>query len=61
VDAGFQGQGQDAYLNRPPSHTIILCYGPIPGRPPVVFFSYPAFLKMQRPYQKDKIQIITQD
>jgi hypothetical protein len=27
----------------------------------VVFFSYPPFLKLQRPYKKEKIQIITQD
>lgn len=49
------------FLLKPPSNTIILNYGPIPGRPPTIFFSYPAFLKIQRPYQKDRIQMITQD
>ena len=52
---------REAFLMRPPNNTIILNYGPIPGRLPVVFFSYPPFLKMQRPYKKDKIQIISRD
>jgi hypothetical protein len=46
---------KEAFLARPPNNTIILNYGPIPGRPPVVFFSYPPFLNMQRPYKKDRI------
>ena len=46
---------KEMYLMRPPNNTIILNYGPIPGRQPTVFFSYPAFLKMQRPYKKDRI------
>jgi len=37
---------REAFLARPPNNTIILNYGPIPGRLPVVFFSYPPFLKM---------------
>ena len=49
------------FLLKPPSKTIILNYGPIPGRPPTIFFSYPAFLKMQRPYKKDRIQLIQQE
>jgi len=34
------------FLLKPPNKTIILNYGPIPGRPPTIFFSYPAFLKL---------------
>jgi len=37
---------REAFLARPPNNTIILQYGPIPRRNPVVFFSYPPFLKM---------------
>ena len=35
---------------------IIMAYGPIPNREPCVFFNYPAFLKIQRPYQEDLIE-----
>ena len=52
---------KEIYLMRPPNNTIILNYGPIPGRQPTVFFSYPTFLKMQRPYKKDRIQMLTQE
>ena len=34
---------------------IIMAYGPIPNREPCVFFNYPSFLKIQRPYQDDQI------
>jgi hypothetical protein len=34
---------------------IIMAYGPIPNREPCVFFNYPSFLKIQRPYQEDLI------
>ena len=43
---------KEIFLQRPPNNTIILNYGPIPGRPPTIFFSYPPFLKIQRPYNK---------
>lgn len=37
---------KEIFLMRPPNNTIILNYGPIPGRQPTIFFSYPTFLKM---------------
>jgi len=43
---------------KPPNRTVILNYGPIPGRPPSIFFSYPLFLNKQRPYDKERIQFI---
>lgn len=55
ADAGEQISKKQLFLARPPSNTIILCYGPIPGRQPTVFFNYPPFLKMQRPYKPDQI------
>ena len=51
---------KEIFLLRPPNNTIILNYGPIPGRPPTIFFSYPPFLKIQRPYNKQRIQMVTQ-
>ena len=35
---------KDAFLRRPPNNIITLSYGPIPGRPPTIFFNYPPFL-----------------
>jgi hypothetical protein len=55
VIAGQSINKKQAFLMKPPSKTIILNYGPIPGRPPTIFFSYPQFLKIQRPYKKDRI------
>ena len=49
------------YLAKPPNNRIVLCYGPIPNRRPTVFFNYPPFLKMQRPYDADRIRIISQE
>jgi len=46
---------------KPPNRTVILNYGPIPGRPPSIFFSYPLFLNIQRPYDKKRIQLINQE
>ena len=43
---------QEIFLARPPNNTIVLNYGPIPGRPPTIFFNYPPFLNLQRPYNK---------
>ena len=55
-----QIQGKDrslkeAFLRRPPNNLITVMYGPIPGRAPTVFFNYPPFLQIQRPYRQDKI------
>ena len=52
---------KEIYLKRPPNNKIVLNYGPIPGRAPSIFFNYPPFLKMQRPFKPDRIQVITQD
>ena len=52
---------KEIYLRRPPNNKVVLNYGPIPGRAPSIFFNYPPFLKMQRPFKPDKIQVITQD
>ena len=52
---------KEIFLKRPPNNRIVLNYGPIPGRAPSVFFNYPPFLKMQRPFKPDKIQILTQE
>jgi len=51
---------QQIFLEKPPNNKIVLLYGPIPGRQPSIFFNYPPFLKMQRPFKQDQIQIITQ-
>ena len=51
---------REKYLKKPPNNNVVLTYGPIPGRAPSVFFNYPAFLKMQRPYKPENIQIVTQ-
>jgi hypothetical protein len=53
ADAGEAISKKQLFLSRPPNNTIILNYGPIPGRQPTIFFSYPPFLKMQRPYKPD--------
>lgn len=52
---------KEIYLKKPPNNKIVLNYGPIPGRAPSIFFNYPPFLKMQRPFKPDRIQVITQD
>lgn len=36
---------KDAFLRRPPNNIITLHNGPIPGRPPTIFFNYPPFLQ----------------
>ena len=33
-----------------------MTYGPIPGRHPTVFFTYPAFLKIERPFEEGKLE-----
>lgn len=55
-----QIQGKDrslkeAFLRRPPNNIISVMYGPVPGRAPTVFFNYPPFLQIQRPYRQDRI------
>ena len=60
MEKGEEIDKKELFLAKPPNDTIILNYGPIPGRQPTIFFSYPAFLKMQRPYKQDKIQLVTQ-
>lgn len=52
---------KEAFLRRPANHMVTLNYGPIPGRPPTVFFEYPPFLQMKRPFKQDRIQKFTQD
>ena len=52
---------KEAFLRRPANNIITLNYGPIPGRQPTVFFNYPPFLKMNRPYQNNSVQKFTQD
>lgn len=49
---------REKYLKKPPNNQVVLSYGPIAGRAPSIFFNYPHYLKMQRPYKADKIQII---
>lgn len=46
---------KEIFLKRPPNNKIVLNYGPIPGRAPSIFFNYPPFLKMQRPFKPDRI------
>ena len=52
---------KEAFLRRPPNNTITLLYGPIPGRAPTIFFAYPPFLKITRPYKQDRVQKFTQE
>lgn len=42
---------KEAFLRRPPNNVITLHYGPFLGRLPSIFFNYPPFLKIQRPYR----------
>ena len=65
-DALINKEGKDrslkeAFLRRPPNNIITLQYGPITGRSPTIFFNYPPFLKIQRPYKSDRIQKFTQE
>lgn len=55
ADAGEQISKKQLFLQRPPNNIIVLNYGPIPGRKPTVFFNYPSFLKMQRPFKQDRV------
>jgi hypothetical protein len=55
MDAGENISKKQLFLQRPPNNTIVLNYGPIPGRQPTIFFNYPSFLKMQRPFKQDRI------
>ena len=40
---------------------ITLTYGPVPGRPPTIFFNYPPFLQMQRPFVPNRILKLSQE
>ena len=44
--AGQKLKKKHLLMMQPPNRTIILNYGPIPGRPPTIFFSYPLFLNI---------------
>jgi len=46
---------KEAFLRRPANPVVTLNYGPIPGRQPTVFFNYPPFLKMNRPYLNNSV------
>ena len=46
---------KEAFLRRPANNVITVHYGPIQGRPPTVFFTYPPFLNKSRPYKQDRI------
>lgn len=59
--AGKDRSLKDAFLRRPPNNTITLTYGPIPGRPPTIFFNYPPFLQTQRPFVPNQIVKLSQD
>lgn len=59
IPAGQEMNKKQLYLAKPPNNRIVLCYGPIPNRKPTVFFNYPPFLKLQRPYDADRIRIIS--
>jgi hypothetical protein len=61
MEAGENISKKQLFLQRPPNNVIVLNYGPIPGRVPTIFFNYPSFLKMQRPFKQDRIQMITQE
>ena len=52
---------KDAFLRRPPNNVITLTYGPVPGRPPTIFFNYPPFLQLQRPFVPSRILKLSQE
>lgn len=41
---------KEAFLRRPPNNIITVQEGPIPGRTPSIFFQYPPFLQIKRPF-----------